>query len=620
MKRISSRSRVRKAACAGSKRSNPQVASEPGVNTVPYSSDCFQVWGTKSKIALWISVALASYMYILDNGTNWAWGSYATIQFGHYQQFAAIQCATAILLAIGKPLFAKLTDAAGRAEIALFFYVVGYIVNATTPNMVGLGAGSCIWVLGFSGLQIALQIVIADITTLRWRPIISSLSTGGTLHTFHNFSVADAPKGWRWGYGIYAMCYVPALGPIIIILLWAQRRARAQGILMGDSPTESKAPLLTRAWSFLEDVDAVGLFFLAAYVCLMPVVLAGGSYATMTWHNPAIPAMMVIGGVVTLPIFVFWEVKKATHPVIPWRLLRNRTILAGCVVNFFDFVSFYLTYGQLYGFVEATTTWEISNLVYYSNAQSLCLTFFGLSWAALAGAFKTGYKKALIAALAIRLLGVGLMFYARSHTNTAALVMTQIIQGLGGGIAAVASQIGAQGAVPHQDVALATAALLLSAEVGGVVGTAAAGAIWVNRLPIEIAKHVPALNSTEIAQYVGTPTLVRALVGEEYTSMVAAYSETMRMLLIPGIVVAVIPFCAAFFFKGPYHHDLYLPLRDAVLTPVRTQTSSSWRSRTPSKSRRWTGGAHKMRESRSSLRSWTRRFESCSLDLIYLNK
>jgi hypothetical protein len=39
--------------------------------------------------------------------------------------------------------------------------------------------------------------------------------------------------------------------------------------------------------------------------------------------------MMVIGGVVTLPIFVFWELKKATHPVIPWRLLRNRTILAG---------------------------------------------------------------------------------------------------------------------------------------------------------------------------------------------------------------------------------------------------------------------------------------------------
>ena len=40
--------------------------------------------------------------------------------------------------------------------------------------------------------------------------------------------------------------------------------------------------------------------------------------------------------------------------------------------------------------------------------------------------------------------------YARSHYNTAALVMTQVIQGAGGGIAATASQVGAQGAVPHQ--------------------------------------------------------------------------------------------------------------------------------------------------------------------------
>ncbi|KAJ7878997.1 hypothetical protein B0H14DRAFT_3774989 [Mycena olivaceomarginata] len=533
------------------------------------SASRVHVWGTKSKIALWISVALASYMYILDNGTNWAWGSYATIQFGHYQQFAAIQCATSILLAIGKPLFAKLTDAAGRAEsiaIALFFYVLGYIVNATTPNMAGLGAGSCIWILGFSGLQIALQIVIADVTTLRWRPIVSSLSTGGWY--FINFyangritTLLTAPGGlgWRWGYGIYALCYIPALSPIIIILLWAQRRAKAQGILRGEPATETKEPLGVRARKFVEDVDAVGLFFLAAYC---PLFLAGGSYATTTWHNPAIPAMMVIGGVVAFPIFIFWETKRATHPVIPLRLLNNRTILAGCTINFFDFVSFYLTYSELYGFVSATTKWEIGNLVYYSNAQSLSLTFFGLGWAIIAGIFKTGYKKSLIAALAIRILGVGLMFYARSHTNTAALGSVALFLSLRPHFIGLNKRQARRRdrcrCVPDRcprrlcrtkTSPLPPAALLLSAEVGGVVGTAAAGAIWVNRLPVEIAKHVPSLNSTEIKGYVGAPTLVRLLTGDTYDSMVAAYSSTMRMMLIPGIVIAIIPLVAAFFVK-----------------------------------------------------------------------
>ncbi|CAK5266141.1 unnamed protein product [Mycena citricolor] len=567
------------------------LVEAPGTQTGVLRVEAIQaVWGTTSKIVLFISIALASYMYILDNGTNWAWASYASIQFGHYQQFAAIQCAMAILLAIGKPLFAKLTDAAGRAEVsassralhprlttplghrrahvsmlrcqrqltdpqlALFFYVLGYVVDAATPTMAGLGAGLCIWELGFSGLQIALQIVIADVVTLRWRPIVSGLSTGGWY--FINFyangqitsrlTAAGGP-GWRWGYGIYAICYLPALLPIIFTLMWAQRRAKAQGLI----PKQEPRPFKTTVHNFCSEVDFVGLFLLAASLALvfLPIVLAGGAYATTTWHNPAVPAMMVIGGAVTFPAFVFWEARMAQHPVIPWRVLGNRTVLAGCAINFFDFISFYLSYNELYGFVSATTRWDIGNLVYFTNAQSLCLTFFGLGWAVFAGIFKTGYRRALIAALAIRLLGIGIMFYARSHQSTGALVMTQIIQGMGGGIAAFASQIGAQGAVPHQDVALATAALLLSAELGNVVGTAAAGAIWNNRLPAEIAKYVPALNSTQIAGFVGSPTLVRGLTGQEYTAMVSAYSATMHTLLIPAIVFAVFPLLASFFVQ-----------------------------------------------------------------------
>ena len=68
---------------------------------------------------------------------------------------------------------------------------------------------------------------------------------------------------------------------------------------------------------------------------IVPIVIAGGSYATTTWHNPSIPAMMVIGGAVTLPAFVFFEINYATHPVMPIRLLRNRNVFAMCVINLY---------------------------------------------------------------------------------------------------------------------------------------------------------------------------------------------------------------------------------------------------------------------------------------------
>lgn len=48
------------------------------------------------------------------------------------------------------------------------------------------------------------------------------------------------------------------------------------------------------------------------------------------------------------------------------------------------------------------------------------------------------------------------MLHARnsSGNNIGELVMTQILQGAGGGIAAVASQTAAQGSVPHQGAPL----------------------------------------------------------------------------------------------------------------------------------------------------------------------
>ena len=52
------------------------------------------------------------------------------------------------------------------------------------------------------------------------------------------------------------------------------------------------------------------------------------------------------------------------------------------------------------------------------------------------------------------------------------LVWTQILQGAGGGLAALASQVGAQASVPHLDVAMVIATILLITEIGGAIGAA----------------------------------------------------------------------------------------------------------------------------------------------------
>lgn len=65
------------------------------------------------------------------------------------------------------------------------------------------------------------------------------------------------------------------------------------------------------------------------------------------------------------------------------------------------------------------------------------------------------------------------MIHSRgANAGTAEVVWTQVLQGMGGGIAAVASQVGAQASVPHADAAMVTAVVLLLTEIGGAVGNA----------------------------------------------------------------------------------------------------------------------------------------------------
>lgn len=66
------------------------------------------------------------------------------------------------------------------------------------------------------------------------------------------------------------------------------------------------------------------------------------------------------------------------------------------------------------------------------------------------------------------------MIHSRgANASDAEVVWTQILQGMGGGAAAVTQQVGAQAGVPHVDVAMVTAVVLLVTEIGGAVGSAA---------------------------------------------------------------------------------------------------------------------------------------------------
>ncbi|ORX37004.1 major facilitator superfamily domain-containing protein [Kockovaella imperatae] len=519
-----------------------------------------QAWDKKLQWAVFIGIALSAYIYSLDGVTTWQYLSYATSTVLKQSLSGTISTAQAIIIAIGKPLMAKLADVMGRAETMLLvavLYVLGYILIATAHSIGQIAAGEIIYAFGYTGLQMLQQIIIADLTSLRWRGLATSLLTAPFI--INNFVAGAIAQGvlpnWRLGYGMFAILVPVCLTPIIGVLFYSQYFAKKTS----RSPAASSVVDHRVIRLALADMDFIGLILVGASLALILLPLGLAPEASKGWKTPSMvskymshpeiqPAMIAVGALL-FPAFLLYEWKIPKKPVLPMRWLRQSAILGACLIGFFDFISFYLQYTYLYSYIFVTENWSFLDLSYFSATQSLSLTAFGILGGIIMWASRR-LKWLLLAGVCLRLLGVGLMLYARGpHGNTASLVLCQVIQGMGGGFAATCIQVAAQAAVSHADVATVTAILLLLTEVGNSVGSAISTAVWTSTMPREIAKHVPSTNNTLLYElYEDMEAVVLYPLGSPVREgVISAYQSVMLRLCLASVIISILPIVACVF-------------------------------------------------------------------------
>ncbi|KIN99039.1 hypothetical protein M404DRAFT_16569 [Pisolithus tinctorius Marx 270] len=524
-----------------------------------------QVYGRYSRWVLFASLALASFVYALDSSTTPAYLTFATSSFGEHSLIGAITVVQSLIVAVGKPVIAKIADVSSRGTA---YVTVRYSVIASAPS-VGVIAGGII--LYAIGLQLLTQIVIADITTLTWRGLVVSLaSTPFIINAFVGPNISSAVVehlGWRWGYGMFAILMPLVLAPLITTLLWGERKAkklplvdsllsrtrsRARSLSRYSQTTRSSKDsrqfnydiLKQRFQRIAEQLDLVGLILLGAAISLILLPLTMSVSGSL--RSGPIIAMLIVG-VVLLGVFAYWDIRVAKIPVFAPRFMRNTSVIIAALIGFFDFMSFYLTYTYLYSFVLVVKPWSLVNATYFMQAQSVALTFSGII-AGICMRYFHRYKYVLITGLIVRFAGVTMMIYSRgANSSDAELVATQILQGLGGGLAAVSSQVGAQASVPHADVAIITALVLLLTEIGGAAGNACAGAIWSNTMPRNLEKYLPWLTDVQRADLYGSITSVTSLPrgNPVREGAIQAYDDTMKIMVITAVVVSVLPMLLA---------------------------------------------------------------------------
>ncbi|KAF8198595.1 drug:h+ antiporter [Pholiota molesta] len=460
-----------------------------GVKTVEATH---KVYGKYSKWFLFIGLGLAAYIYSLDGTTTYSYLAFATSSFGDHSLISTIQVAQSIIIACGKPVIAKIADVGSRgtAYVAvLIFYVIGYIVIASAKHVGTVAGGIILYAIGYTGLQLLTQIIIADMTTLKWRGLVSSLmSLPFIINAFVGSNISAnviTGAGWRWGYGMFAILIPVSLMPLIITLVWAELKAKK---------------LVVRAWSTFEKLDVMGLLLIGTSVALILLPLTLSEKAKGGWNNASMIAMIVIGCVL-VPFSAIYEFKLAKYPVLAPRFALNRSVVVACAIGAFDF-----------------------------QTQTVALTIFGIA----AGSP----------------CWCGLMIHSRganaSTPRSCGVSCFRI-----GGVHRRAQQVSAQASVPHADVAMVTAVVLLLTEIGGAIGSAIAGSIWTHLMPGRLARYLPALSADQRAQLFGSITAAAAY--REVTPF-ARVSFTVNPY-IAATVFAVVPFLLAFLMPDWYLGD-----------------------------------------------------------------
>ncbi|KAJ3529722.1 hypothetical protein NMY22_g8881 [Coprinellus aureogranulatus] len=433
---------------------------------------------------------------------------------------------------------------------------------------------------GYTGLQLLTQIIIADITTLKWRALVSALmSLPFVINAFVGSNISTnmiEGAGWRWGYGMFAILVPASLGPLIVTLVWAEWTARKRGYIV--KKVDDGRTFAQKAVSTAQKLDILGLALLGTSVALILLPLTLAKSAKNGWKNPSMIAMEVIGCVL-LPVYFVYSAYFSKYPVVPKRFLANRSVVLACLIGAFDFISFYISFTYLYSFVLIVKPWPLINATYFSQTQTVALTVFAIL-AGVIARFTRRYKLLLIVGLAIRLLGAGLMIHSRgANASDAEVVWSQLLQGIGGGFAAVMAQTGAQASVKHADTAMVTAVVLLVTEIGGSIGSAIAGSIWTSLMPDKLAQYLPFVDEATRAElfgslYVvaseprGSPIREGVILGTPSFSPSpiyfvdhnadsvfvyhAAYDDVMKVMCIAATAFAVPPLIMAFFMPNWY--------------------------------------------------------------------
>lgn len=523
------------------------------------------------KTIFFITIFFTSYAYAVESTIKGRLEAYATSSYQSHSLLSTVDVIRAVVAAAAQPTYARLSDKFGRLELillSLVFYVVGTVIQSQAYDINRFAGGAVLYQIGYQGIVVLLQIVIADFTPLNWRLAISFVpALPFIINTWVSGDIMNSlypAHSWNYGYGIWAFIFPLACIPMIscFIHMWLLvRKTEEWHQLLEEGKTHKN-------WTSLKDnilidlfwkLDVIGILFIICVFgfILVPFTIAGG--VQTTWEKASTIVPLVIG-VVLIPFFVLYEAKVSKFPILPVKLVKDRGVWAALIVAVFINFVWYLPNGYLYTVLIVGMNASIKAATRITSLYSFVSVIVGPLLGLLVVRVRR-LKGFIIFGVCCWVIALGIMYNSRgadqgvhSELNLNGVIGALCLMGFGAGFFTYSTQVSIETCTNHEYMAIVLSLYLASYNIGSALGSSVSGAIWTNKLypkllellteggyDASLATSAYGDPFTFVANYTwGTP---------ERILVVDAYSHVQRYLCIAGLVLTFPLLFVTFFLR-----------------------------------------------------------------------